>query len=181
MGEKYVKDILRILDYYNIKSTFFLTGKWVEENPLLAKEIFQKHAIGNYSYSYIALDELTDEELFAEFQQVRETFRNVIAADIVKYFRPPFGKYDERVLSLAGEEGQLTVLWSVEGRGWLVDSSNDFVNDIIKKIHPGAIIAFRVSSSETVMTLPIIIETLWKKNYEIISLKQVIENNGRSF
>lgn len=181
MGEKYIEDILIILDYYNIKSTFFLTGKWLEEYPFLAKEIFKKHEIGNYSYSYTALDELTDEELFVEFQQFREAFQNVFAANLVKYFRPPFGTYDERVLSLAGEEGQLTILWCIEGKGWLVDSVNDFVNDIITKVHPGAIIAFRASSSEIVMTLPVIIETLWEKNYEIVSLKRIIENSGRRF
>lgn len=82
---------------------------------------------------------------------------------------------------MAGEAGQLSILWSIEGRGWSADSTADFINDITKKIHPGAIIAFRSSSSELTMTLPIIIETLWEKNYEIVSLRKITENSRRRF
>ena len=49
--------ILKVLDKYNVKATFFLVGKSIEKGGEAAKELVKKefnsgHAIGNHSYSH---------------------------------------------------------------------------------------------------------------------------------
>ena len=39
-----------ILDKYNVKTTFFMTGGWVEDNPDCVKELVKRgHDLGNHS------------------------------------------------------------------------------------------------------------------------------------
>lgn len=178
VGTDYVDEILEILDLYNIKSTFFLTGKWIKENNDLTKIIANKHELGSLSYSYTHLTQLRDRDLYNEFELFRDTLENIIDSDI-KYFRPPFGEYDERTISLAGEQGHHTILWSIESKDWITESMDEFINNIIDKAHPGGIIVFRTCSKETVKALPIIIKSLWEKGYSIVSLDTAIEKNWR--
>ena len=49
--------VLKVLDEYNVKATFFLMGKSIEDGGELAKDLVKKefnsgHAIGNHSYSH---------------------------------------------------------------------------------------------------------------------------------
>lgn len=45
-------NILKILDVYNIKSTFFVTSDFAKKYPNLIKEISKKHEIANHGYSH---------------------------------------------------------------------------------------------------------------------------------
>ena len=50
-GEEYVKNILDIMDIYNVKTTFFIGGSWAVKNIELIKEIYTRgHEIGNHGF-----------------------------------------------------------------------------------------------------------------------------------
>lgn len=76
---------MNILDNYNIKTTFFVLGKWVEKYPNIVKEIFNRgHLIGNHSYSH-------SKEGCADFEKVEEIIFNIIGMH-TKFIRPPYNK-----------------------------------------------------------------------------------------
>src|SRR5690606_8801719 len=52
-GNEYIPDMLKTLKKHNVRATFFLEGRWVKENPDLAKMITDAgHEVGNHSYTH---------------------------------------------------------------------------------------------------------------------------------
>ncbi len=50
---RYTRDVLNLSDEKNIKATFFLTGKEIEETPALAADIVRRgHQVANHSFSH---------------------------------------------------------------------------------------------------------------------------------
>ncbi len=181
-GEEYVEEILEILSIHGIRGTFFVTGRWMKENPGLMQKVAAKHEVGSHSYSHPRLEELRDKDLMEEFINFREAALEILGEETeVKYFRPPFGEYDERALSLAMEEGQLVVLWSIESKDWVAPSLDQYIDELMEKVHPGGIVAFRAGSKETVMSLPLLIQSIWKAGYRVVSLETAISENRRGF
>ena len=51
-GNEYLPKMLEVLKKHHAKATFFLEGKWVKNNPDMAKMIVDAgHEVGNHSYS----------------------------------------------------------------------------------------------------------------------------------
>jgi len=72
-GAERTKRILDILDQFSIKTTFFLTGFWVEEYPDYVKLIAERgHEIGNHTYSHPHLGNLTEELIKEELLKVEQ-------------------------------------------------------------------------------------------------------------
>src|SRR5699024_2766262 len=69
-GTDYNKDILDILDKYDVKSTFFLVGFWAEKHEDLVKEIYEKgHDVGNHSTNHPYMTKLSEEQMVKELKE----------------------------------------------------------------------------------------------------------------
>ena len=65
------KQILDILDRYQIKATFFLCGVWVAAYPELVQEIAARgHEIGNHSMTHPHMNRLSAEEIRTELSSL---------------------------------------------------------------------------------------------------------------
>ena len=59
--------ILDILDKHNVKATFFLVGRWVDEFPEETKEIYKRgHEIGNHSNTHPDMTKIPDSKIVEE-------------------------------------------------------------------------------------------------------------------
>ena len=104
---------MHILETNEIKAIFFTTGEWIKRYPDEAlKIILSGHYLGNHSYSHRRLLFLTEDEVTAEIQGF-----NRVCMEQLNYrplfFRPPYGEYNARIVSLARENGCITLLWSI--------------------------------------------------------------------
>lgn len=166
--------ILDILDRYNIRATFFLTGTWVRYNTDLAREILLRgHEIGHHGYSHQRLTELEDKGLAEEFALMEETLREELNVRAV-LFRPPYGEVDQRLYNYATEQGYTTVLWSIDPHDWLNPGVDKIISRVLRKVHNGAIVLFHTNATQAVDALPIIIQSLKMKGYQIIPFTQLM-------
>ena len=63
-GNEYLITLLDLLKKRNISLTFFLEGRWVEQNPELALMIKDSnHEIGNHAYSHKDMRTLSVDEI----------------------------------------------------------------------------------------------------------------------
>lgn len=109
------KRIVGILERFDVKASFFLTGRYMRENPGITRRIFKHgHLVCNHSYSHPKMTALTgDRSAFTS--QVRATERAYHAATgerLAPFFRPPYGVYSARSLELMRSLGYATVFWS---------------------------------------------------------------------
>ena len=65
--------LLELLDKHNVKATFFMLGKTIEDHPSLFREIIDAgHEIGSHSYSHSLLFNLTPQQFADEMNKCKQ-------------------------------------------------------------------------------------------------------------
>lgn len=109
--------VLKILQTYHIKATFFVIGSEAEKHPDLVKSIYQQgHAIGNHTYSHVYRDIYKSAATYtAQLQRTDDIIKNITGAR-PRISRAPGGsagsftkEYWENLKSL----GYMEVGWNI--------------------------------------------------------------------
>jgi len=112
------EQILDVLDRFEAKATFFVTGPRARANPeKIALISSAGHAIGNHTHSHSVLTTLVDEKVAEEFST---TSHHVLSAGgpAMSCFRAPFGATNPRVNNVARQMGLQSVSWTIDTRDW---------------------------------------------------------------
>ncbi len=134
--------LLKLLNEYGAKATFFVVGKQAARYPELIKStISAGHAIGNHSWDHSSFPLLT-----AKYRKGQLlACSRVLAPYKPALFRPPYGhlnllsKLDVRLL------GYKIIMWSIVAEDWLDHSAQTMAEKVINEIQPGGIILFHDS------------------------------------
>ena len=104
--------VLRLLEDFNMKATFFMVGDNVSKNPNLANEIAQKgHGIGNHTQHHLKAGETPLSTYLEDVELCRKTILEKTGVD-TKTFRPPYGRINKQYARHLLEEYEI-VLWDV--------------------------------------------------------------------
>lgn len=175
----YTQEILAVLKKYNIKATFFLIGKNVEDYPKIVREIYAAgHIIGNHTYSHYAATRLSNDALESELTKAGEIIYDEIKRTPVLY-RPPYGACTAKSAQLVKKLGFTTIMWSdaVDDCHAYRTTPAKIATEIIRLARPGAIIALHDGGGnreKTVKALPMIIEALSKEGYEFLTIPELL-------
>lgn len=113
-GNEDTQIILDTLAKYDVHVTFFMTGGWVENYPEDVKKIYEAgHDLGNHSENHKNMSQLSDSECQEELMKVHEKVKKLTGVEM-NLFRPPYGDYDDHVITNAKECGYYTIQWSVD-------------------------------------------------------------------
>lgn len=173
-GAEYTPGILEILHENNIKTTFFLTGFWIEKYPDMVKKIAAAgHELGNHTFTHPHLNTLDKEGIKKELERVHFALKDLWGKE-PNLFRPPFGEYSNKVIEAAGELGYLTIQWSVDSLDWKDLSEAAIIQRVTEKIHPGAIVLFHNNGRYTADALPEIIAFAKENGYQIVPISELL-------
>lgn len=76
---KGLKEVTTLLDKYQTKATFFVTGDVLQKYPRAVKQLHrQGHEIASHSYDHIMLNHLSDNEIKKNILLSKKTIRSVI-------------------------------------------------------------------------------------------------------
>lgn len=175
-----------ILDKYNVKSTFFLVGFWVDKYPEHVKEIYNRgHEVGNHSTNHPYMTKLSDEEIVKELNTTGDKIEKLINEKPI-LFRPPFGDYNDRVISLCRENNYYVIQWDVDSLDWKELGVQPVVDRVTRNVGKGSIVLFHNNAKYILEYLPIVIERLQEEGYEIVPISDLIykedfymDNTGR--
>ncbi len=173
-GAERTRQILDTLRDNGIKTTFFLTGFWVEEYPDYVRLIAAEgHEIGSHTFSHPHLGSLTADQIREELTKVGRMIEELTGQKPV-LFRPPFGEYNNQVITVAGELGYKTIQWSIDSLDWQNLSTEEIVQRVTNRAHKGAIILFHNNGLYTADALPAIIDYYLKHGYTIVPISGLI-------
>ncbi len=173
-GDQYTPEILDILDQYNVKTTFFLVGFWLDKYPDMAREIHRRgHEIGNHSSTHPQMSKLTAEEIRKELKNTGDKIKK-ITGKAPFLFRPPFGDYNNRVIETAREEGYYSIQWDVDSLDWRELGVDPVVDRVISRVGNGSIVLFHNNAKYVTQFLPIILDRLQKEGYKIVPVSRLI-------
>ncbi|MBP2650269.1 MAG: polysaccharide deacetylase [Firmicutes bacterium] len=173
-GEEYFSEMLDILQKENIKVTFFMGGSWAKRHPDIVKNIAEAgHELGNHTYSHPHPNDISKE---ANKEQIikNETLIKEITGIKTVLYAPPYGEFNDMVLSAADELGYTTIMWSIDTIDWKKPPEDVIIKRVMGKIHNGAIILMH-PTEPTLKALPTLIRELKQRGFEIVPVSVVIQ------
>ncbi len=185
-GNEYTNYILETLDKYNVKSTFFLVGFWVDKYPDDVKEIAKRgHDVGNHSTTHPNMTGLSQEKMAEEINITGEKIEELIGR-APTLFRPPFGDYNDSVIRTCRENGYYVIQWDVDSLDWKELGVQSVVDRVTRNVRNGSIVLFHNNAKYIKEYLPLVIERLQESGYEIVPISELIykenfilDNTGR--
>jgi len=136
--------LLDVLARHNVKATFFLIGKFVEQRPDIVHKIADAgHAIGNHTYSHPNLLFSPDAELrkqLASCANALEKIGHSLSSDGTRLFRPPWGARRPATLRIARELGYTPVMWTVTCYDWKKTTADRVERHALNQIIGGDVI-----------------------------------------
>lgn len=100
-----LKEILRLLDKYKIKSTFFVLAELAKNHPSIIKEIYAKgHEIACHGLDHDLVSNKTLNQFKSELTEAKSIIEYIINDDVLGYRAPCFSLSDDglKVLSDLG-------------------------------------------------------------------------------
>lgn len=168
--------ILDILDKYNIKTTFFMTGGWVESYPDMVKEIYSRgHDLGNHSQNHKQMSKLNAEQQKEEIMKVSAAVKELTGYDMF-LFRPPYGDYNNTLINTVYSCNYYPIQWSVDSLDWKDYGVESIIKTVTKhkKLANGAIVLMHNGAKFTAQALEDVIKGLQEQGYTIIPISQLI-------
>ena len=173
-GNEDTEILIDILDEYDVKTTFFVVGSWVDKYPESVKALHDAgHEVMNHSDSHPHMTHLSVDNMKKEVQGCDEKIEK-ITGEKPFLFRPPYGDYDSKVIDTLADLGHYTIQWSVDSLDWKDLTSEQITERVTSNIHPGAIVLFHNAAKNTPEALPKILKKLKDDGYKIVPISEII-------
>ncbi|MFA9376946.1 MAG: polysaccharide deacetylase family protein [Lachnotalea sp.] len=165
--------ILDTLKEKGVKALFFVTLPYAKANPDLIKRMIDEgHIIGNHSVTHPvnglpSLETIEDQqnEVTGVHDYMLENYNYTM-----NLFRYPTGAFSEQSLAIVHNLGYQSVFWSFAYKDWLTDAQpdeTDALNNMVEKLHPGAIYLLHAVSTTNTAVLGDFIDAIRADGYEI--------------
>jgi peptidoglycan/xylan/chitin deacetylase (PgdA/CDA1 family) len=124
------EEILQVLKKEGVTSTFFLTGRFIDEKPALVRRIvIEGHEVANHTNTHPhlttyeknrrqrTLPSLKESSLRRELKRTAGKFFSLTGKEMAPYWRAPYGEHNSEIRKWAKNSGYLHVHWT-NGRNW---------------------------------------------------------------
>ena len=173
-GNEYTQSLLDTLQKYNIKTTFFLVGMWVDKFPDSVKAIAEAgHDIGNHSDTHPHLPKQSSEKIKEQIENCNNKVENLTGKRPI-LFRFPYGDYDNKSMTELENLNMYPIQWNIDSLDWKDKKCDEMCKRIIPKLSPGSIILMHNGAKYTAESLPTIIEKIQAEGYKIVPISEII-------
>jgi peptidoglycan-N-acetylglucosamine deacetylase len=192
---KWTPKILDILKHENVKAAFFVIGDQAENNVgLLRRYISDGHEIGNHTFTHPDISEISSRQLELELNLTERLFASKLGLQPL-YFRPPYSIDQEpdtndqaAPIDLIEQMGYTIIGNKIDTEDWNErpkKSPQEITDGVLTQLAAmkdrpwfrGSVILLHDGGgdrSATVAALPLLIETLRAKGYELVPVSELL-------
>jgi len=136
-----LQSMLSVLGAERARGTFFLTGRWAENNFDLIRRIYEEgHELASHGYSdSVVFPDLSAEEMGVSLRKTNEIIFEVTGS-YPRYFTPHKGEYNPLTLEVVSRHNMRMLLWTLDTVDWRKPGVEAMTNRIMAGLSPGAII-----------------------------------------
>ena len=175
------RQLLQVLEDYQVRATFFLRAGWVEDHPDLALEIAGKgHQIESHSLAHGHMGSMTREQMEADIAAANEIYQRVLGI-APAMFRPPYGEFNDLLLTVLKEQGyQYAVMWTVDSHDWAETMNGNQVTEqyvidrVLARASDNGAVLMHVGGLKIIEALPEIIQGLRDAGYQLVTLQEML-------
>lgn len=173
-GNEDTQQLIDTLAKYNVKATFFVVGEWVDKYPESVKALSDAgHEVMNHSNDHAHMTKLSQEEIVADVNACNDKIEAVTGVRPT-LIRPPYGEYDDNVVTAIRSLGMEPIQWDVDSLDWKDLSAADITQRVTSKVQQGSIVLFHNAAKHTPEALPAILETLLQDGYTFVPISEII-------
>jgi peptidoglycan/xylan/chitin deacetylase (PgdA/CDA1 family) len=175
--------ILTTLARHRAQATFFLTGRWVQRNPRLARRIGNRYPVANHTWSHSRMTPLSSADVRKEIRRAEWWIRAGTGRDPRPLFRFPYGDRDSRTISIANLLGYTSVRWSLDTWGWMGTSGGMSVAAVERRVatrlSAGDILLLHVGGGRDgsmldTRALPGVLRLVERRGYRFVTLERFV-------
>ena len=179
-GADKTEKIMSILKEYKVNATFFLVSFWAEEHSDLVKKIDENgFEIGSHSNSHPDFAKLSETQMRQELEGSIKTIEGITNKK-VEIFRFPFGSYNNVAMKVCEEQNVIPIQWDVDTLDWKGIKADEICKRVVSRVKNGSIILCHNNSDHITEALPIMLDRLQKKGYEVTSVGNLIYKSNYS-
>lgn len=173
-GNEDTQQLIDILEQYQVKATFFVVGEWVDKYPESVKALSDAgHEVMNHSNTHPHMNQMSREEVIADVEACNDKIESVTGVRPT-LIRPPYGEYNDTVISAIRSIGMEPIQWDVDSLDWKDLSAAEITARVTGKVQPGSIVLFHNAAEHTPEALAGIIEALQADGYTIVPISQLL-------
>lgn len=172
-------EILKVLEQYQAKATFFVVGERVERFPEIVRmELAKGHELGNHSYQHPAFNRMALSSVSKQLDLTQEAIFEATGTKPV-LFRPPGGYYNEGIVELSKSSSLQMILWSwhQDTKDWAAPGVSAIVRKVLDNARNGDIILMHdyvYNSTQTVEALKEILPELKNRGYSFVTVSELL-------
>lgn len=174
-GGQMLPKVLAILREYDQKATFFVSGPWAKTHPELVHAILAGgNELASHGQAHVNLSDYGDAAI-ADNIGAADAILRAYTHGAPRFFRPPNGDFNSRVVEVGRGLGYETIIWSIDSRDWMNPGVNAIVSQVTHGAFPGAIILLHASDTcrQTDLALPAIIQDVRAEGYRLVTLGEL--------
>lgn len=174
---KHTEQILKLLNQYDAKGTFFIVGRQAEKYPQVIRQMFEDgHEIANHTYSHPKTKSV--QKVMSEIEQANKSIYG-ITGFVPNLFRPVEGNYTDEMVDQVARAGYKLVMWSwhLDTEDWKNPGVPRIVETVVKGVEPGDVVLFHDGGGnreQTVKALERILPELSKQGYRFITISEML-------
>jgi peptidoglycan/xylan/chitin deacetylase (PgdA/CDA1 family) len=171
---KNTSEIIEILDRYQAKATFFITGEKAMKNRKVVKNISDMgHCIGNHSFTHKSWFPLFPVRKIREELKKTQFVLEQITGDAPHFFRPPFGVTNPLIASAIKSFDFTVIGWSLRSLDTITKSVDKVTTRIKKRLKPGCIVLLHDTSPNIGIILETVLKTCDDSGLKPVSLNEL--------
>lgn len=175
-GNEDTQTLIDIFDKYNVKVTFFVVGEWVDKYPESVKALADAgHEVMGHSNDHAHFNTLSADQIVEDINTCNDKIEK-ITGKRPTLFRPPFGEYDDHVITTVRGMGIEPIQWDVDSLDWKDYGEQNIIDTVLenKSLQNGSIILCHNGAKYTEDALEKVITGLQERGYKIVPVSELI-------
>jgi peptidoglycan/xylan/chitin deacetylase (PgdA/CDA1 family) len=176
--------LLDVLAKHNVRATFFMVGRFVQQRPDIARAVAQAgHVIGNHTFTHPQLIFESEAQTRIQLVDCHQALQDAIGEHST-LFRPPFGGRRPATLRIARQRGLQTVMWNVTGYDWSAPPAAVIERKVERQmrggdvilLHDGGYRALGEDRAQTVIATDSLIRRYKDEGREVVTVEEMLRS-----
>jgi peptidoglycan/xylan/chitin deacetylase (PgdA/CDA1 family) len=173
-------DFVNLLARAHVPATFFEIGNQISEfdptGSIERQMLADGDAIGDHTWTHPDMTKLSSSSQTSQLELTANAIKRATGFSTC-IWRPPYGAFNNQVVSLARSLGLITIDWDVDTVDWSLPGTPTIYQRAVSGAHNGAIILQHFGGGpryQTYNALPAEINTLRRRGYKFVTIPQLL-------
>lgn len=166
-------ELVRTLEKYKVKATFFMLGQNVENYPDTVKDIAATGSeLANHSWSHTSLPKLGNSGIRRELKRTNDAIEDITGVKPT-LMRPPYGENNKRLDQVCRDLGLAEIYWDVDTLDWQNLDTDQLISYVLDSAARNQVVLMHDIHPSTVAAAPQIFAGLKKAGFTMVTVSEL--------